>query len=459
MAGACSARADIVSTAANARRGVSERSYNQFLERLVLPAGDVVLRTEFMRELRRWRRIQHLDANSLARLQSEGLAALLDHATTKVPHYRDLKTAKDDDPYKWLRQFPILTKQDLRADGDRLLTPGATNLVKISSSGSSGVQSRLWSTPREISRSQAIQTLWWEWAGYRLGDRLLQTGITPDRGITKRIKDRLLRTSYVVAFGLTEPEMQDVIRRGAERPWRHIGGYASSIDALARAAIGMPEVSVRPVSAISWGDKLYPAHRQHVTQAFDAPVLDTYGTAEGFMIASQRFNEPYYVMSPHVVVELLDADDQPVPDGEMGHVVVTRLDAHTMPMIRFRLGDLAVAPAEPVQVPGGPAFPQLERIVGRETDIWVSPGGRTLTVHTFTGVMEHFDQIEQFAVVPAGSGLTMEYIAAGDFDPGILDQAAQALCTAVGEKLVLDWKRVTRIPDSPSGKPQIIRSG
>ena len=440
-------------------RGLPSRLHNAALERLVLPAGDAVLRTEFMRELRRWRRIQHLDADALARLQRSGLVSLLEHATAEVPYYRGLNISRDGDPYEWLRRFPILTKQHLRADGDRILTPGATNLVKISSSGSSGVQSTLWSTPREISRSQAIQTLWWEWAGYRLGDRLLQTGMTPDRGITKRIKDRLLRTSYVVAFGLTQAEMQDIVRRGANRPWRHIGGYASSIDALARAAIDMPEVSLRPVSAISWGDKLYPAHRQHVAQAFDAPVLDTYGTAEGFMIASQRFNEPYYVMSPHVVVELLDGDDQPVPDGEIGHVVVTRLDAPAMPMIRFRLGDLAIAPAKPVQVAGGPAFPQLERIVGRETDIWISPGGRTLTVHTFTGVMEHFDQIEQFAVVPATGRLTMEYIAGEDFDPGVLEQAAQALCAAVGEKLVLDWKRVTHIPDSPSGKPQIIRSG
>lgn len=440
-------------------RSLPSRIHNAALERLVLPAGDAVLRTEFMRELRRWRRIQHLDAHALARLQHDSLASLLEHATTEVPYYRDLNLPRDDDPYTWLRRFPILTKQHLRADGDRLITPAATNLVKISSSGSSGVQSTLWSTPREISRSQAIQTLWWEWAGYRLGDRLLQTGMTPDRGITKRLKDRLLRTSYVVAFGLTQTEMQDIVRRGADRPWRHIGGYASSIDALARAAIDVPEVSLRPVSAISWGDKLYPAHRQHVEQAFDAPVLDTYGTAEGFMIASQRFNEPYYVMSPHVVVELLDADDQPVPDGEMGHVVVTRLDAPAMPMIRFRLGDLAIAAADPVQVAGGPAFPQLERIVGRETDIWISPGGRTLTVHTFTGVMEHFDQIEQFAVVPAAGRLTMEYIVGDDFDPGVLDQAAQALCTAVSEHLVLDWKRVTHIPDSPSGKPQIIRSG
>lgn len=443
-------------------RRASERLYNRLLEHVALPVGDLLLRTEFMAELRRWRRIQHLPAAELDRLQRDGLRTLLAHASRAVPHYRDLGVAPDDDPYLWLRRFPILTKTDLREDGARLLTPGVKHLVKVSSSGSSGVQSTLWCTPREISRAQAIQTLWWEWAGYRIGDTLLQTGITRDRGIAKRVKDRLLRTTYIPAFGLTDDEMAAVLGDPPQRGWRHFGGYASSLDAFARVALARPEIEVGLDSAISWGDKLYPRHRRHLRDAFDAPVLDTYGAAEGFMIAAQRVagsgDAPYCVMSPHVVVELLDEHDEPVEPGELGRVVVTRLDAHTMPMIRFRLGDLAVAPAEPAVIPGGPALPQLERIVGRETDVWVSPGGRTLTVHTFTGVMEHFEEIEQFSVIPHDNSLTIEYLADGGFDPAVLDRAADALRDAVGERLTITWRRVEHVPDSPSGKPQIIRS-
>ncbi len=438
-------------------RRTSERLYGRVIEQGALPAGDLLLRTEFMAELRRWRRLEQLSAADLNRVQRDGLRTLLTHATAVVPHYRDLDIAPDDDPYRWLRRFPILTKADLRNGGTRLLTPGSKHLVKVSSSGSSGFQSTLWSTPREISRAQAIQTLWWEWAGYRIGDRLLQTGITPDRGIAKRVKDRLLRTTYISAFGLTDDDMASILRGAPRGGWRHFGGYASSLDAFARVALARPELRVSFDAAISWGDKLYPQHRRHLRDAFDAPVLDTYGAAEGFMIAAQRFDGPYYVMSPHVVVELLDDHDEPVEPGELGHVVVTRIDALTMPMIRFRLGDLAVAPAEPVVIPGAPAFPQLERIVGRETDVWVSPGGRTLTVHTFTGVMEHFEEIEQFSVIPHDDALTLEYRAGGDLDPSVLERAADALRDAVGERLTITWRRVEHIPDSPSGKPQIIR--
>lgn len=437
---------------------LSERLYNQLIERVALPVGDALFRTEFIGELRRWRRIQHLPADGLRRLQHDGLRSLLTHATTAVPHYRDLRLGTSPDPYEWLRRFPILTKSDLRTEGERMLTPGSRRLVTVSSSGSSGLQSTLWSTPREISRAQAIQTLWWEWAGYRLGDRLLQTGITPDRGLAKRLKDRVLRTTYIPAFGLTDAEMTEILSTGSARRWRHAGGYASSLDAFARVAIANPKLRVSFESAISWGDKLYPQHRRHLQDAFGAPVLDTYGTAEGFMIAAQRFDGSYYVMSPHVVVELLDDRDEPVDPGELGRVVVTRIDAHTMPMIRFRLGDLAVAPTHTSTTPGAPEFPQLERIIGRETDVWVSPGGRTLTVHTFTGVMEHFADIEQFSVIPQDAGLTLEYRADDGLESAVLDRASAALCSAVGERLSISWRRVDSIPDSPSGKPQIIRS-
>lgn len=428
------------------------------LERAVLPLGDVIMRTEFMRELRRWRRIQHLGADELAARERHGLTQLLRHATKQVPHYRDLDVTPSEDPHEWLRRFPVLTKSDLRNEGELLITPGSTGLVKISSSGSSGVQSTLWNTPREMSRSQAIQTLWWEWAGYRLGDRLLQTGITPDRGIAKSIKDRVLRTTYVPAFGLTDTEMQLILMRGVDRPWRHFGGYASSLDAFARVGLDHSIDEVTFDSCISWGDKLYPRHRTVIREAFDAPVLDTYGTAEGFMIAAQKWEGPYFVMSPHVVVELLDRNDRPVPPGEMGSVVVTRIDAHTMPMIRFRIGDLAVAPIEPIRHAGAPAFPQLARIVGRETDVWVTPNGRTLTVHTFTGVMEHFEQIEQFGVIPQDKSLVMEYIADDSIGHDLLEQATRALRDAIGERVDIEWRRVREIPDTPSGKPQIIRS-
>src|SRR5690606_19411214 len=48
-----------------------------------------------------------------------------------------------------------------------------------------------------------------------------------------------------------------------------------------------------------------------------------------------------------IVVELLDENNQPVPDGEMGEVTITTLGVEGMPLIRFKTGDLCKAHREP----------------------------------------------------------------------------------------------------------------
>ena len=128
-----------------------------------------------------------------------------------------------------------------------------------------------------------------------------------------------------------------------------------------------------------------------------------------------------------------------------------------MPLIRYYLGDLAVAPVEPARRAGRPAFPQLERIIGRDTDTIRTAEGRVLTVHTFTGVFEFAPSIEQFSIVPDEQGLVVEYIPAKDFLPHVIDEVSNRLNSVVGEVVPLRWHAVGHIPDSPSGKPQIIR--
>ena len=63
-----------------------------------------------------------------------------------------------------------------------------------------------------------------------------------------------------------------------------------------------------------------------IENQFQTNVYDTYGTAEGLIIASQCEHKKYHIFSPHVYVELLDENGKEVVDGEIGNVVVTCLD-------------------------------------------------------------------------------------------------------------------------------------
>lgn len=433
------------------------RLYSRFAEHVVLPAGDLALRTEFTRTLRRMRRTVGLPASQLDALQAAALADLLQYATTTVPHYRSMVGGDPRRPHDWLRAFPVLTKLDLRDAADDLVVGPRDRLVASPSSGSSGVQSTVYMTPRESSRSQAYQTLLWEWAGYHLGEPLLQTGMTPERGVVKRAKDRLLRTTYVEAFGVDDERAVAVLSSPGARRSRYFGGYASSLFVFARAARRAGLDVPRFESVISWGDKMFPEYRALVEETFSTRVHDTYGTTEGLVIAGQRELDQYYVLSPHVVVELLDDAGAPVAPGQLGQVVVTRLDSRAMPLIRYALGDLAVAGEPPPEADLD--LPVIERIVGRDTDIVETPAGRHLIVHTFTGIFEFFEEVQQFRVVQRDpGGITIEVVPGPGFGAHVLEQLERRLRDVVDEPLAIDFAQVDHIPSTPSGKPQIIQS-
>ena len=140
-------------------------------------------------------------------------------------------------------------------------------------------------------------------------------------------RTRLLRTTYVEAFGVSDDIAARVLRSRDARRSRHFGGYASSLYVFARAAARRGIDDVTFDSVISWGDKMFAGVPQPcIESTFRTKVFDTYGSTEGLVIAGQRDLPLYYVLSPHVVVELLDEAGQPVRPGDVGRVVATRLD-------------------------------------------------------------------------------------------------------------------------------------
>jgi phenylacetate-CoA ligase len=331
-------------------------------------------------------------------------------------------------------------------------------LVSEKSSGSSGIQGEVFVSRKEQSAFQAIQTLTWEWAGFRLGDSLLQNGITPDRGMVKSIKDFLLRTQYVSAFNLDNRRVAHILE-GLDKK-RFFGGYASSLFVFSEVAKQNSIDHIKFESAISWGDKMFSHYRESIETQFKTKVYDTYGTTEGFMIAAQKDLPYYYILSPHVYLELLDEQGNEVPDGEIGHVVVTRLDAFEMPLIRYYLGDLAIKlPYEKYPEKRDLQFPLLKKIIGRDTDIVRTQSGKKMIVHFFTGIFEHVQEILQFRVVQNSlNELTIEYIPRENFNAEVLKIVTKKIQDYLQEPFPVNFVKVENIPSTASGKPQIILS-
>lgn len=436
------------------------KTYNTLLEQLILPLGDALTGGSFMRQLRRLRREVHLSEKELSELQHNRILRILQHATINAPFYETYSHKKGMPPVEWLQQFPILDKHTLRErQADLLITP-VQRLLRQSSSGSSGIQSIVYWTRKEQSIHRATQILWWEWAGYHLGMPIVQTGMTPNRGFIKTIKDKLLSTYYFVAFVPEKELFIKALNWASVKKDVFLGGYASSLFVLSQHALENKS-NIKFIGAVSWGDKLFDHYKKSIESAFHTTVRETYGTAEGMMIAAQKDLPYMYIMAPNIYLEILDDEGNEVPDGEMGHVVVTNLVARGMPLIRYKIGDLAIKlPKEEYPEKRELALPLLKRVIGRDTDLVKTRSGKYMVVHTFTGILEHYPEIEQFCVIQKDlDGMLIQFIPRLEFQPITLEKIASKIQSYLNEPAFqIQFEQVNHIPPTPSGKPQIIIS-
>lgn len=436
------------------------RIYNNILENIILPFGDLITGQNVYEKFRQWKRISNLSENQINQLETDKLIKLLDFVTKDIPFYKTYIHYKDPNPFIWIKQFPIMNKSIIKENIDSMLSKPKSQLIKSVTSGSSGEQGVIYKDKKDISNGQALILLLWGWADFYPGKPILQTGMTSKRGFIKSLKDFFLRTKYYVAFGLSDEEVVELLKNQVgKRNW-HLAGYASSLYVLAEVCNRKNITGVKFDKAISLGDKMFSHYRKEIKKAFDCDVIDTYGLSEGLTIAAQKDNEYYYILSPHVYVEILDDKGNDLKDGELGHVIVTSLDAYAMPLIRYDTGDLAVKlPREKYPENRQLNFPMLEKVIGRDTDIVKTPSGKYMIVHFFTGIFEFIPQIKQFKVVQRElNSIEIEYVPGENFTSDICVSVDNQIHKFLNEDFPIHWIQVKEIKPTPSGKPQIVQS-
>ena len=205
---------------------------------------------------------------------------------------------------------------------------------------------------------------------------------------------------------------------------------------------------------------MFPHFRSKIKEVFGCKVYDTYACSEGLMIAAQHDLDYYYIMTPHIYLELLDKNGNDVEDGQLGHVVVTRLDSRSMPIIRYYTGDLAIRlPRNQYPEKRKFAFPLLEKVIGRDTDIVYTQSNKFMIVHFFTAIFEFETGIKQFRVIQEDlSSMKIEYIPSKEYDEMVLPRIEKKIHEHLQEDFPIEWIKVDEIPPTASGKPQIIKS-
>ncbi|NJD35492.1 MAG: phenylacetate--CoA ligase family protein [Betaproteobacteria bacterium] len=217
-------------------------------------------------------------------------------------------------------------------------------------------------------------------------------------------------------------------------------------DSVALAGLGR----LKQVRTI--GETLRDPLRERCRCVLGVGVADLYSTQEVGVIAIEcPQGDGYHVMSEGLVFELLRDDDQPCAAGEMGRVVVTDLHNFATPLIRYDLGDLAVADGP---CACGRGLPKVRRILGRERNLLRLPDGRRFW--PLVGAFGYRDvaPVRQYQIIQRSlERVTLRLAVERPLSVAEEAALAEKLVEFLGYRFVVDFDYCTpEIPRGPGGK-------
>jgi phenylacetate-CoA ligase len=392
----------------------------------------------------------------LRALQFRKLKALLNESYAHVPFYRRLMrragiTPADVRTLDDLAVLPVIGKDDLRAcpEPDRLHRARYRRLRtrRISTSGSSGNPFDFM-IDEECDRWRKAQYLRpYISNGRRPWHRVLRlTAFPAGQGAWYR----RFRPFGELQIGCTEPVEEQLRSLHQLRP-AIVQGYPSALRCLAFDILTRGLDIPKPVFVFTDSELLTPDTRKMIESAFNAPVLDIFGSYETDNIAYQCSRRgAYHVALDSVITEIV-REGQVVADEADGELVVTVLDNLVMPFIRYNLRDIMQHLTEPC--PCGNSFPLLNIVAGRSDDLVVRPDGALQSPLSFLGRFDALsDIVREYQIVQkAINEFEVRIVPAGPLSEGATRRVRETILTDFPDALIA----VTSLPQlqrSPAAK-------
>ena len=179
-------------------------------------------------------------------------------------------------------------------------------------------------------------------------------------------------------------------------------------------------------------------------------MVDVYSAVEIGYIALQCPEHPHYhVQAENVLVEIIDADGRPCAPGQIGRVVITTLHNYATPLIRYEIGDFAVAGAP---CPCGRGLPVIERILGRYRNLLTLPNGSRLYPQ-FGHNNRYPDAVRQMQLVQTHvDAIKVRLVADHEMTAAELEAINRSLTSTLGHRFDFAYEYVTEIGRSRNGK-------
>jgi phenylacetate-coenzyme A ligase PaaK-like adenylate-forming protein len=228
--------------------------------------------------------------------------------------------------------------------------------------------------------------------------------------MTRRLSESLdVGLHRVLRFGVTDPIDEIIAGLEAFKPDMLVT-YPSLLPPLTDA-VATGRLRIAPDAVQTTSEPLTPALRELCEGSFGTRPYDFFGCTEGLFATECDARNGMHLYEDCTIVEVVDADNNPVPDGEPGmKMLLTNLNNRVQPIIRLEVSDSVTTAAEPCSC--GRTLRRLRAIDGRLNDI-LRLGGVDVHPQRF-GLLGRDPAVRAFQVVQRGEGVRLRLVLEGE---------------------------------------------
>ena len=400
--------------------------------------------------------ISDIDYNNYVNQKKE---AIVDYHLKNNKSYQDFVGKNSFDNWN---QLPIMTKKEFQKPLSERLSQGFTpSTVYVNkTSGSSG-------DPFIFAKDKFCHALTWSNNIYHFGkfgidfNTSLQArfyGIPLDfiGNKKERIKDLLSHRYRFTIFDLSDEVLEKVLVKFQKKKFDYINGYTSSIVLFAKFLqkknIVLTSICPTLKCCMVTSEMLFDDDKVLLEKQFGVLVVNEYGASELDLIAFQNPEGEWQVNSETLFVEVLDENNNVLPNGKEGRIVITSLYNKAHPFIRYDIGDIGILDEKSTF-----KKPILKKLIGRTNDVAILPSGKKspgLTFYYVTkSIIEDDGNVKEFVIKQTKiDTFIIEYVSELELTRIQIQNIEKAITTYLENGLTFSFIRKEKLERGKSGK-------
>lgn len=320
-------------------------------------------------------------------INNEKLNEFIKFAIENSSYYQNLKVNK-------ISEFPVLTKEILKLNMENIITVDKNKLQDypfMTTSGSYGTPFKFYVNQNKRYSQQAEVLYFGLLSNFDIGTKHIYC-----RAINPNLKNQLIKNQYVL-----KPEKIDkewiikAIKYIQKVKPEVIISYPTVLNNIA-LFMKKYKTPIRGVEGIiTIGEGMTEEARKNITDSFGVEPYSRYSTEELGVLGNNYGSGSHMLINQvNYLIEVLDDNNTPVKEGEVGKVVVTDFNSHITPLIRYDTGDLARVKS----YKDGLVY-EIDNLEGRKIETIYTTKGTPLTPFVINSLLRTYEDVVQFQFI------------------------------------------------------------